>query len=222
MRGWSQLVVIAVVAVATGSMFGCEQQGLEDHGSPLGRLAVEDWKIEPGTRVGGLRRYGSTLDLAKAYGASNLRDSSISIGEGDTEMGTLLYGEDPQRRLEILWSDGATRQGLKRVILRGERSRWMLPGGISLGTSLTELESKNGRPFRLSGFGWDYAGAVISWNGGQLEGQLPATVKIYVEPRIEDRVGRAYGRVQGDHEFLSSHPAMQTLNPRVYQIFADF
>ena len=39
---------------------------------------------------------------------------------------------------------------------------------MTLGTRLGRLTQLNGRPFTLSGFGWDYAGTVISWNGGRL------------------------------------------------------
>jgi hypothetical protein len=208
--------------VGAVALAGCGSPVPDEQGPVLGRLAVEDWKIQPGTRVGALSRFGSVLDLAKAYGARNLRDSSIALGEGETESGTLLYADDPQRRIEILWADAPAKQGPKRAILRGERSRWMLPREISLGTSLQELETKNGRPFRLSGFGWDYAGVVTSWEGGTLDRELSPGVKLYLEPRIEDRSGRNYRRLLGDREFPSSDAAMQTLNPRVYQVFVDF
>lgn len=187
----------------------------------LPRTAIEDWKIEPRERIGALDRYGSELDLAKAYGAKSVRDSSIALGEGETAPGSLVYPEDPQRRVEIIWSDPAVKRAPQRAVLRGERSRWMLPHDISLGTSLTELEHANGRPFRMTGFGWDYAGAVTSWEGGALDSLLPG-VRIYLEPRIEDRAGAAYRRIQGDHEFVSSDASLRALNPRVYQIFVDF
>jgi hypothetical protein len=97
----------------------------------------------------------------------------------------------------------------------------MLPKGISLGTSLSELAQKNGRPFRLSGFGWDDAGVVTSWGGGALDSLLRG-VHLYLEPRIEDRAGGAYRRMQGDREFDSDNPDMRALDPRVYQIYVDF
>jgi len=188
---------------------------------PVPRALVEDWKIEPGARIGALDRLGSASDLVRAYGSGNVRDSSIELGEGETARGSLLFPDDPQRRVEILWHDPENRRAVRRAVLRGERSRWMLPQRISLGSALTEVEAKNGRPFKLTGFAWDYAGAVTSWEGGALDSLLPG-VRLYFEPRIEDRAAPAYGRLQGDREFGSDAPDMRALAPRVYQIFVDF
>ena len=181
-----------------------------------------EWRIEPGRGAGALKPGGSEADLREAYGASQVRASRIELGEGDTAPGTILFPDDPDRRLQILWADSSARRAPERLILRGERSRWRLPRGISLGTSLAELEDKNGRPFTLAGFGWDYAGVIVSWNGGALDSTLSPDVKLYLEPRIEDRVGEAYRRVLGDRDYSSALPAMRSLNPRVYQIFVDW
>jgi hypothetical protein len=204
------IVLIAAVDAGCGDPIPAER-------TPLERAAVEDWKIEPGVRMGALTRNASELDLVRAYGGRNVRDSSITRGEGVTARGTLLYPDDPQRRVEVLWSDAGAKREPLRIVLRGERSRWMLPQEISLGSSLSELERRNGRPFRLSGFGWDYAGAVTSWEGGALDSLLRG-VHLYLEPRAEDRAGAAYRRLQGDREFDSENADMKRLDPRVYQI----
>ena len=164
---------------------------------------------------------GSEREVFLAFGAANVRDTLIAMGEGQTAPGAIVYPEDPQRRIEIVWGDPGAKRSLSRVILRGDRSKWTLRPGVSLGTSLRELEERNGRPFRLTGFGWDYAGAVISWQGGALDSTLTPGVHIYLMPRPERRAGPEYSRLQGDREFLSSDPAMQELNPRVYQMFVD-
>lgn len=212
-----RLVLTIVMAVSAA---GCSDPMPADR-APSERAAPSDWRIEPGIRLGTLNRYGSELDLARAYGARNLRDSSITLGEGESSPGTLLFPDDPQRRAEILWSDLGAKRAPRRAVLRGERSLWMLPHDISLGTSLGDLERANGRPFRLSGFGWDFAGAVLSWEGGALDSLLRGA-RLYLEPRVEDRAGAAYRRLQGDREFDSGNADMRALDPRVYQIFVDF
>lgn len=212
-----RLILSAVLALGTT---GCGGPSPAEK-TPIEGAAFEDWKIEPRVRIGALNRYGSELDLARAYGARNLRDSSVALGEGESFPGTLLYPDDPQRRMEIVWFDPGAKRAARRAVLRGERSRWMLPRQISLGSSLSDLERANGRPFRLSGFGWDYAGAVTSWDGGALDSLLRG-VYLYLEPRIEDRAGAAYRRLQGDREFDSGNADMRSLDPRVYQIFIDF
>lgn len=46
--------------------------------------------------------------------------------------------------------------------------RWKTPQGVSIGTTLKELEKLNGGPFKLAGFAWDYEGAIISWEEGKM------------------------------------------------------
>ncbi len=206
------------LALAVGT--GCGRREESRVPAPV-PVVVEDWSIEPGARLGSVPWGGSEQELIRAFGAANVRDTLIAMGEGATAPGAIVYPDDPQRRIEIVWGDPGAKRNLSRVILRGDRSRWTLAPGVSLGTSLRELEEKNGRPFRLTGFGWDYAGAVISWQGGELDSALTRGVHIYLMPRSEPRAGPEYSRLQGDREFPSSHPAMQELNPRVYQIFVD-
>lgn len=212
----ASVLIASVLALAAGA---CGRS--EPRSEPPPRAAAEDWGIVPGRGAGALGPASTAQDLALAYGAANVRDSSIALGEGETSPGTLLFPDDPQRRMEILWHDPAARRSPRRLVLRGERSRWMLPRDVSLGTSLSRLEELNGRPFRLAGFGWDYAGAVTSWEGGALDPLLQG-VYVYLAPRIEERAGAPYGRLQGDREFRSSNPDMRALDPRVYQVFVDF
>jgi hypothetical protein len=108
-----------------------------------------------------------------------------------------------------------------RFILRGSRSKWTVGPGISLGTSLQELERINGRPFTLAGFGWDYAGVINEWRGGALDSAL-AGVKLYLDPGPAQYESAAYSQVLGDRDYSSSLPPMQQLNPRVAQIYVDF
>jgi hypothetical protein len=159
--------------------------------------------------------------LRQRYGSQSVAQTRIELGEGETAPGTVLYPGDSLRRLEIIWRDTLARQGPARLILRGHQSRWQVARGISLGTSLQDLERLNGRPFTLAGFGWDYAGVLISWNGGSLDSAL-AEVKLYLDPGPAQSESAPYSQVLGDREYSSSLPAMQQLNPRVAQIFVDF
>jgi hypothetical protein len=213
------MLALILAAGASGALSSCRRS---EEPAPPRAVIAEDWTIEPGKRVGALRASGSEQDLIRAYGAANVRDTSIVLGEGETARGTMLFPDDPQRRLEVIWSDPSQKRGPRRIVLRGERSRWMLPRDVSLGTSLSGLVEKNGAPFQLAGFGWDYAGVVYSWSGGALDSLMTRSVKLYLEPRIEDRGGPEYSSVLGDRDYSSNLPAMKKLNPRVYQIFVDF
>jgi hypothetical protein len=145
----------------------------------------------------------------------------IQIGEGETMAGTVLYPGDSLRRAEIVWQDSVNRRRPARLILRGSQSRWQVNSGISLGTSLQDLERLNGKAFTLAGFGWDYAGVVTDWRGGALDSLL-AGVKLYLDPGPFQSESAPYSQVLGDRDYSSALPAMQQLNPRVAQIFVDF
>jgi hypothetical protein len=92
--------------------------------------------------------------------------------------------------------------------------------GICLGTTLKQLEQINRKPFRIAGFAFDYSGTVISWSQGALEQELdsPGRVILRLEPPQDQWQQPDYRSVLGDRSFSSGHPAMQRLNPSVYQL----
>jgi len=98
---------------------------------------------------------------------------------------------------------------------------------ISVGTSWKELERFNGKPFHMSGYGWDYSGTVLSWGQGTLAQDLGEfDPKGNEHGRIILRLtcGRAGTKpvsneeemqVEGDRDLASSHPVLQKMNPCV-------
>jgi hypothetical protein len=183
--------------------------------------AGSEWRIVPTGSAGPLTRETSEAGLRQHFGATAVDSSRIPVGEGETMPGTVLYPGDSLRQAEIVWQDSVKRQRPARIILRGNRSLWQVGRGISLGTSLQELERLNGRPFILAGFGWDYSGVVTDWKGGALDSLL-ASVKLYLDPGPSQYESATYSQVLGDRDYSSSLPPMQQLAPRVYQIFVDF
>jgi hypothetical protein len=191
----------------------------------LGLLQSQDaWLIVPGGQSGAIKRNTTHADLTRIYGRENVTEGEVNVGEGELERGTILFPNDPNKTLNVLWKD-ETKIAPRRIQITGERSQWTTIYGITLGTSLKELERLNRRPFRLLGFGWDYSGAVSSWSDGELAGCCEPQSGIYIrlipQPRDNER-SSLQRQVLGDREYSSGHPAMQELNPRVYQIVVDF
>lgn len=172
--------------------------------------------------VGGpITREADEAAIRRIFGDANVRQERIQIGEGETRPGTVLFPDDSSRQLMILWSDTVRRRLPSRLILRGDSSRWSVPPGISLGTTLERLEELNGRPFELAGFGWDYSGVVTDWRGGSLAS--PArNAFVYLLPPPSTYSTPEYSRVLGDKGYASDLPAMRRLRPAVYQIFYNF
>jgi hypothetical protein len=179
------------------------------------------WLIQPGHSTGALTPASSEADLQKKYGAEAVQPERIELGEGETSPGTVLFPGDSLHRLEIVWHDTLTRSRPQRLILRGSASEWKVSPGISLGSSLKDLERLNGRPFTLAGFGWDYSGVITDWRGGALDSVLTGA-KLYLDPGPVQYQSAEYSQVLGDRDYSSSLPPMQQLNPRVATIFVDF
>lgn len=89
--------------------------------------------------------------------------------------------------------------------------------------TLTGFERLNGRPFRLSGFGWDLWGRVTDWNGGALPQPLPGgcrdDVNFYPASKAPEK---AMASVSGEESFSSKSRKMRDSRPIVKVIFVYF
>lgn len=137
---------------------------------------------------------------------------TISGPEGSEAHGVILYGDDPARRIEItFWDDAMTK--VSDVSLGTAATAWTGPSGLHLGSGLSDVESANGKPFDLFGFGWDYGGQVKDLKGGKLE-HLPGGCSLSV------RLGTAEGatipdNLSGERDLSSADAAVKALAPKV-------
>jgi hypothetical protein len=191
----------------------------------FGQTATDPWLILASGDKGAINAHTTRQEFVRMYGASNVVDQDVDVGEGETEPGTIIFPKDAQRSIEILWKDPDKKTEPRSATISGKKSRWHTIRGISLGTSLRELESLNGRPFKLAGFGWDYSGTVTSWESGALAAELDGghgRVFLRLDSGTSEAVDKEVAQVEGDRDFSSNHPVMQKLNPRAYQIIWVF
>jgi len=195
---------------------------------------TNDWLIVPGVRIGPLNASSGRTDLERIFGPAPVVDRAIDMGDDTSRPGTVVYPDNPSLSLAIVWRD-ETRKRPEQVLVcygltRGTPCRWRTASGIGMNTSLRDLESANGRPFLLLGFERDFAGTVMSWEGGKLEPELEGTGRLVL---------RLSPKTDGDGQFSpplsaadeaavlaekipSDHPAMRKLNPMVYRILMVF
>jgi hypothetical protein len=163
-------------------------------------------------------------DLSDRFGAANVTDGQIDVGEGFYEPGTIAFADIPERRAEFTWKQAATKRSPDVVWIRGGQSAWQTPGGVTLGLNLTVVERLNRRPFRLLGFGWDNGGTTTSWSGGVLaQAELPmCAIWVRFEEEEESRLTpvelRLYRQVNGEREFSSGHPGMAAARAHVREM----
>ena len=190
-------------------------------------FAQASFRIVPGVKFGAITARTSEADLRRIYGSRNVVPGEVGLGEGETVPGTIVFPNDPRRRIEIAWKNAKTRRSPDFIQFSGGKSRWQLAPGISLGTSLKTLEKLNGKGFVLLGFQWDYAGTVVSWNGGALArsfGKDAKVVTLRLSPANYDNqaLAKDFDATVGDGEFSSKNRSMQKINPTVYQIIVNF
>jgi len=167
--------------------------------------------------------------LSARFGAANVKTAQVPWGgaEGDLSEGTVLFDTTADARLEIYWRDTTNKRNPEWVSVRGKKTRWRTPAGITLGTTLRRIEQVNGRPFRLVGFGSDVSGTVMNWSGGRLESQNTANcrVRMRVGPnwdKVTVQTSERINQLKGAPEYSAGHPAMQALSPVVYELFLQY
>ena len=195
-------------------------------GCASGKDNSDPWLILADGKQGSINVHTRRQDLVQAYGAKNVVDGDIGIGEGEVESGTVLFPHDPERSIEILWNDTENKADPSSLTIRGDKSRWKAHD-VSLGTTLKQLERLNGKSFHMSGYGWDYSGTVLSWDKGTLahdlgefdpQGAEPGRVILRLECGAVRLTQDEELQVAGDHDFSSDHPVLQKLNPCVSEM----
>jgi len=163
----------------------------------------------------------SEAGLIARYGRENVRPGGVVGSDDGPQDGAIVFPDQEDLKLEIIWADPGLRQTIDTIRTRGTGGRWQSPDGIAVGMDLKTIEQRNGWPFRLSRFwGEGYPGGVLSWGNGRLktQGSGSCAVNIYLLPVERTAIDPAIRRQLNVREFSSGHPAMQALNPRVYQM----
>jgi len=155
----------------------------------------------------------SAVSLASTYGAANVVEQTLPGVEGESYVATIVYPNDPTRRLEIVWRDNATKTAPISVIANTPGSLWTGPHDLSIGDALDNTERANGQPFQLWGFGWDYGGWVSDWSGGAFAPASGCNLRVRFEPRNTSNTSAA-----GDAAFMSNDPAVRAADAAVSEI----
>src|SRR5262245_54090960 len=148
----------------------------------------------------------SHAKLVAAFGAKNVTFKEVDAAEGTKEKATVLFDDDPTKRIVVFWHDEKNR-ARPSVINVSAPSLWVGPGGIGNGMKLTDVEKLNGKPFKLAGFDWDGGGFVR-----ELDGRLkqPAcNLIIRFEPGIANPLPARYAEITGDKTIVSNNKLLR-------------
>jgi len=155
------------------------------------------------------QRYGDEAVVQELPGA-----------EGETSKGLVLFPKAMDRRIEVAFIDDKIAT-VSALTLRdtAKTSRWTV-AGISIGASLATVQKANGKPFVVSGFGWDYGGFVVDFKNGALGRMLPGGCSITLRFGKDGNTPKA---LSGDGvKVASDNPALLKWAPVVTDISVNF
>ncbi len=201
-------------------------------GAPAGRTPAKHASAGPKrvaakpARLGGIRtvvecsgpfaKDSGMLALAMMFDSRNMIFTHVKV-QGTDVGETVLFPNDPRRRLEVWWSN-PNRTGTYLIDIAG-KSIWTAPEGLRLGLTLEQLEKLNRKPFKLKGFDQDDIASVASWDDGALA-KLPGGCKAGVN--LHAGAAAAATDLPAKDEFSSDDPALRALKPTVAEILIGY
>jgi hypothetical protein len=205
------------VAQATGALPPADEDTVPGGPRRAQRGAAQAQTV---TCSGTFGKASNHTNLAAAFGEQNVVFTDVDGPEGSTLKASVLYPNDPKRRLEVLWQNETTRADTSVIVING-RSNWTAPKGLRLGLALAALEKLNGRPFTVAGFDQPNGGTVIDWQGGAL-GDLPGGCSVGIHLVANPKATPAARQAAAGTELKSSDPALRAVKPTVGEIILGY
>ena len=155
------------------------------------------------------------------FDSKNVTFTDVAGDNGAKVPASVLFANDPKRRLEVWWTNPAARNTTYLIVING-KSTWSAPGGMKLGLTLAQLEKLNHKPFKVKGFDKDGTATVSDWDGGALAtlaGGCKSGLSLKADPKATPD---ALTAVPADKEFSSSDPALRAVKPEVSEILIGY
>lgn len=205
-----------------------KRQPVQSNAAPDGAVATEP-APKPQPRVpatavacnGAFAKDSGHLKLAQRFDSRNIVYGQVDGPDGSKINASILYPNDPKRRLEVLWSNEASRSDTSIIAING-KSQWVAPKGLKLGLAIAALEKANGRPFKLTSFGTDGSASVTGWEAGALSslpGGCKVGLRLFADPKTPEAAREA---AAGEKEFLSNDASIRAVKPTIGEILIGY
>lgn len=156
-------------------------------------------------------------DLRRLFGAANVTRERVNTVEAEEANATVLFARDPSRRAEVFWIDDARHPGFSGLRTAGRA--WTTQHGLRVGSPIADVQRVHGRPFNLSGFGWDYGG-VPDFEGGRLA--QPTAPGCHIGYDLVPAENANSTQALGEGTYRSDSAAVRSQRPQVGRITLSF
>jgi hypothetical protein len=170
---------------------------------------------------GSFAKDSSHLKLAMIFDSKNVTFTDVDASNGTKVPASVLFPNDPKRRLEVWWSNATARSGTYLIVING-KSTWTAPGGLRLGLTVAQLEKLNKKAFKLKGFDKDGVATISDWDGGELA-NLPGGCKSGLSMRADPKApADAVSALTPDKEYNSQDPEVLAVKPTVSEVLIGY
>lgn len=156
--------------IAAAFLFGCGNNKKETGGpTPPVTPASIDTTLVTDSSWGPITSKSTFADLQTLFGPGNVKDERICGPECiDSLDVTKVYAGTP-KEIIVHWKDSAYHKEIGLLQSYQEGHPYHTSNGLKAGSTMNDLLRLNGKKITFSGFGWDYGGNIISYNGGSLD-----------------------------------------------------
>jgi hypothetical protein len=171
--------------------------------------------------------------LIAAFGKDNVEYKSVPGAEGMETNATVIFPNDPSKMLTVFWWDEDKRSRPAAVTVQADYAadpdgmnpwktdvQWQTAEGVKIGSDIAAVEKANGKPFKISGFGWDYGGFAVSWEEGALDAAQRNGCNLLM--RFAPQGEQTPDGAQGDVELMSDAKDVIASKPRVTEFSISY
>lgn len=141
---------------------------------------------------GSVTRRTNFEDLQAIYGEANVKDERICGPECIDSLDVTQVYPGTSKAFTVYWKEKQYHKKIAMIECNTEEAPYRTASDIGIGTSLQYLLELNGSKITFYGFGWDYGGTIVSYNGGKLENsKLHYTLDISYDSTANSLMGDA-------------------------------
>ena len=202
--------IILVLFVLT-AMAACKNQDRKTNQlEKADSVSTVDSFLVTDTSWGLIRASAGFDDLKKLFGEANIKNERICGAECIDSVDVSILFAGTKNESVIYWKDSAYLREIRFIESYNDSSSWHTSAGIRMGSGLQELLKLNQKKISFYGFGWDYGGSILSYNGGTLDS---SNIRFGLDITGQNNNG-LYGDNELDTEMSSVKAAMDKIRVR--------